>query len=250
MTGFGLIGFPLTHSFSPTYFTDKFLREGLSDYKYDLFLLQKIDELKTLVEAKRNLKGLNVTIPYKVSVIRLLQQLDTTAEAVGAVNTIDIMRNGNKVILSGYNTDVIGFEQSLVPLLKPWHKRALVLGTGGASKAVCHVLCKLGIAALYVSRKPREPNQMSYEQLNKDVIVNHQLIIQTTPLGKYPDTESLPPVPYKHITSDHLLYDLNYNPDTTRFMKLGAKHGASVKNGLEMLHLQADASWEIWKRNL
>jgi shikimate dehydrogenase len=250
MKGFGLIGFPLTHSYSSAYFKDKFLKEGLNDFRYELFPLKGLSELPELIDSNPYLMGLNVTIPYKVSVIQMLQHLDKIAEEVGAVNTISILRSEGKVILKGYNTDVIGFETSLIPLLKDWHKKALVLGTGGASKAVGYVLDKLGIPATFVTRKPSNESHISYEQLNKVVMKDHQLVIQTTPLGKYPDIETFPHIPYEFLTSEHLLYDLNYNPGTTRFMHLGAEHGAEVKNGLQMLHLQADASWNIWKQNL
>jgi len=250
MTRFGLIGFPLTHSFSSAYFADKFLQEGLRDCRYDLFPLKSIQELPAIIEANPNLRGLNVTVPYKVSIIPVLQQLDVTAESVGAVNTVVILRKENKIILKGYNTDVIGFENSLVPLLNPRHKKALVLGTGGASKAVAYVLGKLGIPATFVSRKPYIASHISYDELNRNVIENNLLIIQTTPLGKFPDIKSYPQIPFEYLTANHLLYDLNYNPEITRFMQLGAEHGTAVKNGLQMLHLQADASWEIWKQHL
>jgi shikimate dehydrogenase len=250
MTRFGLIGFPLSHSFSSAYFAEKFLLEGLKDYRYDLFPMQKISELPALIKANPDLRGLNVTIPHKVEVIQILHDIDAISEGVGAVNTIEILRSGNKVNLKGYNTDVIGFETSLVPLLKPWHKQALVLGTGGASKAVGYVLHKIGIPAIFVSRKPNAGSHISYDQLNKEVMEDHHLVIQTTPLGKYPDIEKFPPIPFEYLTENHLLYDLNYNPEITRFMQLGTEHGATVKNGLQMLHLQADASWNIWKQHL
>jgi shikimate dehydrogenase len=250
MTRFGLIGFPLLKSFSPAYFETKFLLEGLSDCRYDLYPISSAHELPALVEANQDLWGLNVTIPHKTAVIPFLNELDIVAEAVGAVNTIIILRSDNKLFLKGYNTDVTGFEASLIPLLKPWHKKALVLGTGGASKAVCYVLEKLGIPSSVVSRQPVLPGQLAYTSLNREIIEDHQLIFQTTPLGKYPFAESYPAIPYKYLTEKHLLYDLNYNPERTRFLQLGAEHGATVKNGLEMLHLQADASWNIWKQSM
>jgi shikimate dehydrogenase len=250
MKSFGLIGFPLIHSFSSAYFADKFIKAGLTDFRYDLFPLKAINELPALIDANPHLVGLNVTIPHKVAVIQLLQHLDTVVEAVGAVNTISVLHSEGKVLLKGSNTDVIGFETSLVPLLKPWHKKALVLGTGGVSKAVSYVLDKLRIRATFVSRDPINKSHLSYDQLNKAVMEDHQLVIQTTPLGKYPYIETFPPIPYDYLTGNHLLYDLNYNPDVTRFMQLGAQRGAEVKNGLQMLHLQADASWNIWKRHL
>jgi shikimate dehydrogenase len=250
MTRFGLIGFPLVKSFSPAYFETKFLSEELRDHRYDLYPIKSAFELCALVEADQDLWGLNVTIPHKISVIPFLNEMDLVAEAVGAVNTIKILRYGNKLFLKGYNTDATGFETSLIPLLKPWHKKALVLGTGGASKAVCYVLKKLGIISINVSRNPGLTGQLSYEQLNREIIEDHQLIFQTTPLGKDPDTESYPAIPYEFLSAKHLLYDLNYNPENTRFLKLGAEYNATVKNGLEMLHLQADASWNIWKQSI
>ena len=249
MTCFGLIGFPLLNSSSPAYFEKKFLKEGLRGYRYDLFPMESIQGLPGLIRANPEIRGLNVTIPHKVAVIELLQELDPVAEAVAAVNTIDVFHSQEKTILKGYNTDVTGFEQSLIPLLKPFHKRALVLGTGGASRAVSFVLERLGIPVTFVSRKPANADQLCYEDVNSEIIGRHQLIVQTSPLGKHPDAGTYPSLPYQYLRTDHLLYDLNYNPGTTRFLQFGAQYGATVKNGLEMLHLQADASWNIWRKS-
>jgi shikimate dehydrogenase len=250
MIRYGLIGFPINHSFSTAYFAKKFLSEGLTEYRYDLFPMESADGLSALIVENPELRGLNVTIPHKVAVMKFLHNLDPIAEAVGAVNTIDIIHTKNKIILKGYNTDVTGFEASLIPFLKHWHKKALVLGTGGASKAVKYVLDKLGIAATFVSRQPVSKGQLSYLEINREIIEAHPLIIQTTPLGKYPDTETCPPIPYHYLTPGHLLFDLNYNPEITKFLSLGLKYGTDVKNGLKMLHLQADASWNLWKQSM
>lgn len=249
MTTFGLIGFPIVQSSSVAYFTEKFEAEGLADFSYKLFPLLGIAELTALIADNVSLYGLNVTIPHKVSVIPFINKLDDTASAVGAVNTIAIVRKKGEAILEGYNTDVIGFEQSLLPLLKPVKKRALVLGTGGASKAVAYVLRKNNIPLTFVSRRPENREQLSYEGISSEVLTAHNIIINTTPLGKYPHISSFPPLPYELLTPDHLLYDLNYIPELTRFLELGAARGAMVKSGLQMLHLQADASWEIWKKH-
>lgn len=250
MTSFGLIGFPVVQSFSVAYFTSLFEAEDLKDFDYRLFPLHDISGLSALVEKNTSLCGLNVTIPHKVSVIQLLHKLDATATAVGAVNTIAIVRQHNDILLEGYNTDVTGFEQSLLPLLKPWHKRALVLGTGGASKAVAYVLHKNNIPFTFISRNPKSQDQLTYEDITGDLLSAHNIIINTTPLGKFPLTSTFPALPYHLITPDHLLYDLNYNPAITRFLEFGAARGAKVKGGLQMLHLQAEASWAIWKNHL
>ena len=250
MTCFGLIGFPILQSLSVAYFTAKFQAEGLYDFHYDLFPLQEVSGLSAIIANNASLRGLNVTIPHKVKVIPMLHKLDAISASVGAVNTIAIIRKADSVILEGYNTDVIGFEQSFLPLLKPGDKRALVLGTGGASKAVAYVLNNNNIPFTYVSRDPKSHDHLSYKDISGDVLAAHPIIINTTPLGKYPRTFDFPELPYELLTSAHLLYDLNYTPEITRFMQLGAARGAMVKSGLQMLHLQADASWDIWKRNM
>lgn len=241
MRKFGLIGYPLTHSFSCKYFTEKFLREHRTDCAYDNYPLVSIELLPSLIEKETEIKGLNVTIPYKESVKPFLNELDDTAAFVGAVNCIDITSN----IYKGYNTDVIGFELSLKPLLKAHHRQALILGTGGASKAVAYVLSKLGIAYKLVSRN-RSGDYWIYDDLDKEIIQEHTVIINTTPLGTSPDIFSIPDIPYQFLSSEHLLYDLVYNPAETVFLQKGKEQGATIKNGYEMLELQAEASWKIW----
>lgn len=237
---FGIIGYPLTHSFSPAYFTEKFEREQIMAV-YERFELKDITEFPSLLESHPNLRGLNVTIPYKKAIIPYLNTLSEEAEAICAVNCIAICDEK----LRGYNTDAIGFERSLLPLLKPTHRKALILGTGGSSLAVRYVLQKLGIEWLTVSRAAGG-EVIRYEDLNETVLNEYLLIINTTPLGMFPHTEACPDIPYSFLTDQHLLYDLIYNPLETKFLSLGKSRGATVKNGLEMLHLQAEASWEIW----
>ena len=240
MRRFGLIGHPLTHSFSKKYFEEKFRREGISDCTYDLFPLQSVDELEALVASTPDLQGLNVTIPYKQLVLKHLNQLHL--EDAGACNCIQIIDG----TLIGHNTDIPGFEKSLLPLLKPQHRNAIVLGNGGAAKAVVYVLNKLGIGYEIVSRKIHDGSSLEYEQLTGDLISRHKLIINTSPLGTFPDIESFPPIPYQFIGKEHLLYDLVYNPEETVFLKKGRAQGAIIKNGYEMLVLQAEESWRIW----
>lgn len=242
---YGLIGYPLEHSFSPAYFQKKFDRLGLSDHEYKLFSLEQIHAFPGLIESE-TFFGLNVTIPYKESIIPFLDGLDDDARAVGAVNTIRF--HHQKVY--GYNTDIWGFEMSLLPVLYELESKnpaALVLGSGGASKAVCFVLQKLKIPFTLVSRD--KDKGMTYEEIDKSVIEGHGLIINTTPAGMYPDVESCPPLPYKYIKKTHFLFDLVYNPKKTVFLTKGIQHQGQGKNGLEMLIFQAEKSWEIWNRN-
>jgi len=241
MKQFGLIGYPLSHSFSKGYFTEKFLKENITDCRYDIFPLEKIEDFLELCNATKNLVGLNVTIPYKQAIIPFLDELDETSANIGAVNTIKFI-DGKKI---GFNTDAYGFETSLKPLLKPHHTSALILGTGGASKAVEYVLKKLGIHFQYVSRSKSE-NAISYDELDSLVINHSTLIINCSPIGMYPNINDAPKIPYQFITSKHLLYDLVYNPEETQFLKEGKLLDAQTKNGLEMLHLQAERSWQIW----
>ncbi len=241
MKQFGLIGYPLSHSFSKGYFTEKFQKENIVDSKYDIFPLEKIEDFVELCNTHKNFVGLNVTIPYKEKIIPYLNELDETAANIGAVNTIKFI-NGKTI---GYNTDCYGFEMSLKPLLKQHHAQALILGTGGASKAVEYVLKKLGISLQYVSRYKSEKT-ISYEEVNQLIIHHSKLIINTTPIGMYPNVNNAPDIPYNAITDNHLLYDLIYNPEETQFLKEGKLHGAQTKNGLEMLYLQAERSWQIW----
>lgn len=237
---FGLVGYPLSHSFSPGYFTKKF-REAKIDAEYRLFPLEDIQHFPALIEGYPQLSGLNVTIPYKEMVIPYLDTLDNTAMAIGAVNCIRT-NNGR---LEGFNTDAAGFFQSISPLLQGHHTRALILGTGGAAKAIEYILCSHGIECLLVSRFPGNKNVI-YNDIDRQTIENHSLIINATPLGMFPDTQHKPPIPYEFITGRHLLYDVVYNPAETIFLKLGKERGAVVKNGYDMLVNQAEASWNIW----
>lgn len=241
MRKFGLIGYPLTHSFSQTYFNEKFRRENISDCRYDLYPITSVGKLPALIQAQRELVGLNVTIPYKEQVIPFLNKLDFYAEEIGAVNVIRIV-DGKRI---GYNTDVFGFMHSIKNLLQPFHSAGLILGTGGSSKAVAFGLKKMGIEYDFVSRNPDE-KELRYADLDAEVMHQYKIIINTTPVGMFPKVDDCPPIPYELITRSHLLFDLIYNPDETLFLKKGKEQGATIKNGLEMLQLQAEKSWEIW----
>ena len=247
MQKYGLVGYPLKHSFSIGYFNEKFSSEKI-EAEYINFEIPDINNFPEIIEANPNLHGLNVTIPYKEKVIPYLDELDKQAAAIGAVNVIKIIRNkGGKPKLIGYNSDIIGFTQSIQPLLQSHHKKALILGTGGASKAVFHGLKNLGIEAKFVSRTARF-GMLTYEELNAEIIKEYTVIVNCTPVGLYPKVDACPDIPYEAITSEHLLYDLLYNPNITLFMKKGEVKGAVTKNGLEMLLLQAFAAWEIWQK--
>ena len=246
MRQFGLIGFPLGHSFSKKYFSEKFKNENI-DARYDLYELSNISEFPNLRNSIK-LSGLNVTIPYKEQIIPLLDKLDDTATSIGAVNVIrfDYDNNG-KATLTGFNTDAIGFENSLKPFLKPHHKKALILCTGGASKAILYTLQQLGIECSYVSRSTRE-GQLTYSDLNEEILNDNLLIVNATPLGTFPKTDACPDIPYQFLTDKHLLFDVVYNPAETLFIKKGRDAGATALNGEEMLIGQAIAAWEIWNR--
>ena len=241
MRTFGLIGYPLTHSFSKKYFTEKFLQEGLTECVYENFPIEKIDLLSTVFDQHTDLVGLNVTIPYKEQVIEFLDEQTLVVQKTGACNCIKIV-NGKKI---GYNTDVIGFGKSLDPKLKSWHKNALVLGSGGASKAVQYALGERGISYLVVSRSKKE-GSISYEDIDEKLIKKYTLIINTTPLGMFPLVDDAPVLPYHALGGEHYLFDLVYNPSKTLFLKKGEERGAVIENGADMLKIQADASWEIW----
>jgi shikimate dehydrogenase len=241
MKHLGLIGKTLKHSFSKTYFEKKFAEGGINNYSYENFELSSIAEFPKLLANNPDLLGLNVTIPYKEEVIQFLNFKNEIVKAIGACNCIKI-NNGQ---LHGYNTDVVAFRESLKKLLRPFHHCALILGTGGASKAVQYALKQLGIDYLLVSRHKKE-NQLGYEDLGEEIIQGHQVIINTTPLGMYPNTDQDPPLPYALLTAQHLLYDLTYNPPETKFLKQGALKGAQIINGYEMLLAQAEESWRIW----
>jgi len=245
MDKYGLIGYPLGHSFSISYFNQKFQDEGI-DAVYENYEIPNIDALPEVLGSNPELKGLNVTIPYKEKVIPFLDSIAPEARAIGAVNVIRVTHRGNKTELKGYNSDVIGFTKSIEPMLdKKWHQKALILGTGGASKAIDYGLRSLGLETVFVSRYER-PDTIQYQSITPEVVKEYNVIVNCTPLGMYPKTEVCPDLPYEAMDSHTILYDLIYNPDETLFMKRGAEYGANVKNGLEMLLLQAFASWEFW----
>ncbi len=238
---FGLLGRNISYSFSQGYFTEKFKKLKLNQHKYVNFDIQSINELQTIIKSNPNLKGLNVTIPYKEEVLPFLSNINKKAKYIGAVNTIKITKKG----LKGYNTDCYGFKKSIKPFLKTHHKKALILGTGGASKAIAFTLDELGISYKYVSRTA-DKNKTTYNFLNEHIIKTHQIIINCTPLGTFPNIENKPDIPYKFIGSEHLLYDLIYNPAETAFLRYGKQQGAEICNGLSMLELQAEKAWKIW----
>ena len=240
MKRFGLIGRTLSHSFSPHYFRDKFNRLGLTDHTYELFEMEEIEKVLPLL-AHEEIHGLNVTIPFKEAIIPLLHVISPTARSIGAVNTITF-ENG-KVI--GENTDVIGFERSLLKLIHNTKPPALVFGTGGASKTVQFVLHESNIPFQVVSRN-HSPTTITYRSVDQGMIHDHPLLINTTPIGMYPKTDELLPIPYKGVSDKHIAFDLIYNPSPSSFLQACAANGAQIKDGLEMLHLQADAAWEIW----
>lgn len=247
MEKYGLIGYPLGHSFSISYFNEKFQNENI-DAVYENYEIPTIDDLPEILDSTPELCGLNVTIPYKEKVISFLDSLSPEARAIGAVNVIKVIHDGKKIKLKGYNSDVIGFTRSIEPLLESYHKRALILGTGGASKAIDYGLKKLGLETVKVSRYER-PGCIEYDQLTPQDIKDYNVIVNCTPCGMYPHADECPKLPYEAMDSHTLLYDLIYNPDETLFMKKGRQQGATVKNGLEMLLLQAFASWEFWHNN-
>lgn len=238
---FGLIGKNISYSFSQVYFREKFEKLQLEDHSYVNFDIQKIEDFTTLLRERTDIRGFNVTIPYKEAIIPYLSGLSNKAEQIGAVNVIKV----GKDRLTGYNTDYHGFQASLRPLLRKEHQKALILGTGGASKAVAFSLQELGIQHTFVSRNPVE-GQLSYKELDEDILGEYLVIVNCTPLGTFPDTENKPDIPYQHITQRHLLYDLIYNPAETSFLKEGKQRGATTSNGLRMLQLQAEKAWEIW----
>lgn len=262
MKNYGLIGYPLSHSFSKKYFTEKFIAEKIKHTAYDLYPLEHIKELPTLLHQNPNLCGLNVTIPHKVNVMKYLDWIEHDAKTAGAVNCIKVIAEspvsaafsgelgikGHDFRLEGYNTDIYGFDGSLSPLLNHHHDKALILGDGGAARAVKCVLENKGIDYVSVTRKPAEGNIL-FSELTPHHIAAYKLIINTTPLGTYPNVDECPPIPYEAIGHHHLLFDLVYNPPLTLFMKKGQERGAATKNGYEMLVLQAEKAWEIWNTN-
>lgn len=244
---FGLIGYPLTHSFSRKFFTEKFADEHL-DAEYLNFEIPSITDLPGLIVANPDLEGFNITIPYKEQIIPYLDEISDAAKEIKAVNTVKIVRNGTSYSLHGFNTDIHGFQESIRPILQKQHKKALVLGTGGASKAIVKALNNLGIETQLVSRSPKSTSEISYTSLDKEILSRYNIIVNTSPIGTYPKIEEEPEIPYSYITSDHLLFDLVYNPEVTAFLKQGIDRGSTTKNGLEMLHLQALAAWDIWNK--
>ena len=248
MEKYGLIGYPLRHSFSIGYFNEKFRSEGINA-EYVNFEIPNINDFKVVIEVNPYLCGLIGSIPFKELVITFLIELDRDSGKFGAVNVIKIIRQPKgKVKLVGYNSDIIGFTQSIQPLLQPQHKKALILGTGGASKAVYHGLKNLGIESVFVSRTHKTDDMLTYEELTPEIMEEYTVIVNCTPVGMYPKVDFCPNIPYELLTPNHLLYDLLYNPNVTLFMKKGEAQGAVTKNGLEMLLLQAFAAWEIWHR--
>ncbi|MDH6535010.1 shikimate dehydrogenase [Parabacteroides sp. 52] len=247
MDKYGLIGYPLGHSFSKTFFNQKFSAEKI-EAEYVNFEIPQVKELKNVLKENPELRGLNVTLPYKTQVIPLLDDIDEDARAIGAVNVIKFTKGlFGKLKLKGYNSDIIGFKQSIDPLLNSSHRKALILGTGGASRAVFQGLKQLGLASTLVSRTPHELG-ITYEDITPQIMKEYTVIVNTTPVGMYPHVNECPHIPYDLLTPNHLLYDLLYNPDETLFMKKGKEKGAVVKNGLEMLLLQAFAAWDIWQK--
>lgn len=245
MRKYGLLGYPLTHSFSKRYFTEKFENEKI-DSTYQNFEIDYINKFPKVVEDNPEVVGFNVTIPYKEQVIQFLDDLNDSAREIGAVNTIRVERRGDGLFLKGFNTDTYGFETSLKPLLKDHHKKALILGTGGASKALKYVLNKLGIEFISASIEELKENEIHYEDIDEKVMAERLLIINATPLGTFPKVDTFPNIPYECITGKHLLFDLVYNPEITQFLAKGKAKGASIKNGYEMLLGQAIRSYEIW----
>lgn len=250
VVSFGLIGFPLKHSFSKKYFTEKFAEECIVA-QYLNFEIPFVSQVMDVIQEEKGLKGFNVTIPYKQEIIPYLDELSEEANSIGAVNVVLIDRTqkgkNGEFRLKGFNSDVFGFLNSIKPLLNGTDKKALILGTGGASKAVAFALSELNIGYLYVSRNKSEETY-TYEELNQDIILNHSIIINCSPLGTFPNVDTCPNLPYQYITSSHLLYDLVYNPPKTLFLQKGEEKGARTKNGYEMLELQALEAWNIWNK--
>lgn len=247
MRRFGLIGYPLSHSFSAGYFAKKFAEAKITDAIYENFPIESIDGFQDLLKKHPDIAGLNVTIPYKEKIIPFLNEIDMEANEIKAVNTIKFIKGQDgKVALKGYNTDVYGFEQTIRPLLENHHKKALILGTGGASKAIKFILAKLNISYISATIDAPQEHEIKYEDINKQMLEERLLIINATPLGTFPKVDTCPVIPYDYITPRHVLYDLVYNPEVTLFLEKGKAKGAKIVNGLQMLHLQAEKAWSIW----
>jgi shikimate dehydrogenase len=248
MRKYGLIGYPLGHSFSKKYFTEKFQTEGISDCCYDNYPLKDLSQFPKLISENTDLYGLNVTIPYKTDIIEFLDTVDSEAMEIGAVNVLKILRYNGKVKLSGFNSDVTGIRDTLMPYISPEVRCALVLGTGGSSRSVCYVLAKLGLEVTLVSRK-RSPGIIAYSDIDARLLNSTELLVNTTPLGMSPDIESKPDINYTLLSERHVLFDLVYNPEQTAFLKMGKMQGCLTIGGLKMLHSQAERSWQIWNDN-
>jgi shikimate dehydrogenase len=247
MKTYGLIGYKLGHSFSRNFFTEKFKTEGLEDYEYVNFELDSIEEFPAIFDQGKAICGLNCTIPYKQQIMQYMNEIDEEAAEIGAVNTVKVIHQNGKRILKGFNTDLYGFENSLRPMLEDKHQKALILGTGGASKAIKYLFDKTEIAYLSATTKEElGEKEIGYNQLTEELMNEYLIIINATPLGTFPKVDTCPNIPYQFVGPDHVLYDLVYNPAETLFLKKGNEQGAKTKNGLEMLHLQALKSWEIW----
>ena len=244
---FGLLGKNISYSFSRGYFAKKFELLGLNKHEYKNFDIQDIAGFSSIIKDETCLKGINVTIPYKEEVMQYLDIIDDTAKAIGAVNTIKFTKRGN---LKGYNTDVVGFENSISPYFKSHHKFALILGTGGASKAIAYALKKNKIQYKFVSRKPSGKEEISYDDLTKEVLNKYHIIVNCTPIGTSPEIHLSPNIPYQFLSEKHLLFDLIYNPEISAFLAKGKQQGASIKNGFEMLEMQAEESWRIWNESI
>lgn len=245
MRKYGLIGYPLGHSFSKKYFTEKFQNEGLADCSYDNYELASLDEFQNLLSGNSDIYGLNVTIPYKSEILRYLDEISPESREIGAVNVLKIKRKQGRSVIYGFNSDITGIRDSIFPFLNPDIRNAIVLGTGGSSLAVCYVLRKIGIHVTSISRN-RRPGLLSYSDIDSSIIKNTNLIINTTPLGMYPNVDGKPEIDYSLLNSKHILFDLVYNPEVTAFLKEGMKYGCSTITGLKMLHSQAERSWGIW----
>jgi shikimate dehydrogenase len=248
MRKYGLIGYPLGHSFSKKYFSEKFLYEHIPDSSYENYPLSNIDELPGLIGSDDHLMGLNVTIPYKTEIFRFLDIIDPEASAIGAVNVVKIRRENGRITLTGYNSDVTGIRDTLGPFMGDNVRNALILGTGGSSKAVRYVLEKAGINVVHVSRK-KKTGYITYSEIDSELIRNSTIIVNTTPLGMFPDISTKPDISYNELTPGNILFDLVYNPEFTAFLRAGAEHGCITLSGLKMLHSQAEKAWEIWNND-
>lgn len=246
MSTYGLIGYPLGHSFSKLYFAEKFNKENINSI-YNLFPIENINLVSDLISSNLDLRGFNVTIPYKEQIIPFLDEVEEEASAIGAVNVVKIIERDGKRILKGYNSDIYGFYESIRPLIKTCHKKALILGTGGASKAIAAMLRKLNIIYTFVSRSAKD-GQLSYLDIDAQIMKEYTVIINCSPVGMSPNVDEAPMLPYEYFTDEHIAYDLVYNPLETKFLKLAKEHGATTKNGLEMLYLQAERAWSIWQK--